>query len=121
MLYRQKKQQVKSHTTGDQDAGSENETDEDNEEDYIDVLPVAAIQDKKKGPRTSVSAEAFGLWNTKGKFQAREVPKPPETAQKILARLRQSFLFAALSEQELQIVVGAMEERKASAGSTIIS
>ncbi len=43
-----------------EDAGSEVETDEDNEEDYMDALPVPVQSNKAKPPRSSVSAEAFG-------------------------------------------------------------
>lgn len=42
--------------------GSEDETDEDDEDDYCDALPVP-VANKFKGPRASVSAEAFGVWN----------------------------------------------------------
>ena len=42
--------------------GSEDETDEDDEDDYCDALPVP-VANKHKGPRASVSAEAFGVWN----------------------------------------------------------
>lgn len=41
----------------------------------------------KKGPRSSVSAEAFGMWNKKGDFKAKVVPKSQETKDKIMARL----------------------------------
>lgn len=46
---------------------SEDETDEDDEDDYVDVLP-EVIKNKNKGPRTSVSSEAFGIWNKKENF-----------------------------------------------------
>jgi hypothetical protein len=48
---------------------SEEETDEDDEDDYVDDLPVE--QTKKintRGPRSSVSAEAFGSWNQRAAF-----------------------------------------------------
>ena len=48
---------------------SEDDTDEDDEDDYIDDLPVE--QTKKintRGPRSSVSAEAFGSWNQRASF-----------------------------------------------------
>lgn len=44
----------------------------------MDPLPVA-VQAQKKGPRNSVSAEAFGLWNKKENFQARVIEKSEET------------------------------------------
>jgi hypothetical protein len=36
-------------------------------------------QKKAKGPRTSVSAEAFGTWNKKSDFKPREVEKSEDT------------------------------------------
>ncbi len=41
----------------------------------------------KKGPRGSVSAEAFGDWNKKGDFKAKIIPKSQEVRDKIMARL----------------------------------
>lgn len=49
--------------------GSEMETDEDDEDDYVDVLPEDLVKKKAKGPRASVSAEAFGLYNKKEDFK----------------------------------------------------
>lgn len=69
--------------TNDTDIGSENETDEDvyilllityslqDDDDYIDILPEQIKKAAGKGPRTSVSAEAFGAWNKKSDFKAR--------------------------------------------------
>jgi cAMP-dependent protein kinase regulator len=85
----------------------------------VDVLPATATS-KAKGPRTSVSAEAFGMWNKKEDFEARVIEKPQETKDKITARLRQSFIFSALNEEEFNIVVNAMEEKRFHAGETII-
>ncbi len=68
----------------------------------------------KKGPRNSVSAEAFGGWNKKADFKPRVVPKSEDVKDKIRKRLQQSFLFNSLNEQDLNIVVDALDERKAS-------
>jgi len=57
------------------------------EDDYMDELPEKIDNKHKKGPRKSVSAEAFGDWNKKGEFIAKVVPKSDETKQKILTRL----------------------------------
>jgi len=42
------------------------------DDDYIDVLPTA-LATIKKNPRVSVSAEAFGAWNTKKTFVAPKI------------------------------------------------
>lgn len=55
--------------------GSENETDEDNdeEEDFVEILPEKINNKYKKGPRGSVSSEAFGEFNKKSDFKARVI------------------------------------------------
>jgi cAMP-dependent protein kinase regulator len=45
------------------------------------------VKTVSKGPRISVSAEAYGLWNKKGDFKPRVVPKTSDTKSKILTRL----------------------------------
>lgn len=47
------------------------------EDDYIDDLPDIIEKNKKKGPRTSVSAEAFGNWNKKTDFVPPKFEKTP--------------------------------------------
>jgi cAMP-dependent protein kinase regulator len=74
-----------------------------------------------KGPRKSVSAEAFGVWNRKSDFKPRVVEKSEKTKHKILNRLKQSFLFSSLTEKEMSIVVDAMEEKKYGPKQTVIS
>ena len=60
----------------------------------MDALPVAKTAGGRgMKPRSSVSAEAFGVWNKKSDFKPREVPKSDITKEKILSRLKQSFLF----------------------------
>lgn len=39
---------------------SEDETDEDEEDDYVDDLKTTIANKKNRGPRSSVSAEAYG-------------------------------------------------------------
>jgi cAMP-dependent protein kinase regulator len=112
-------------------AGSENETDEDVsyplslmfiqqcEDDYVDDLPDLKSK-AKKGPRNSVSAEAFGDWNKKSDFKARQIDKNEETEQAICNRLSQSFLFNSLSKEEFSIVVAAMEPKRYKQGESVI-
>jgi hypothetical protein len=50
----------------------------------MDQLPEAIKPEYKKGPRTSVSAEAFGVWNKKEDFKSRHIEKSEETKNKIL-------------------------------------
>ncbi len=78
-------------------------------------MPEQLNKAAKKGPRTSVSAEAFGEWNKKSDFKPKVVEKTDETKQKIRERLTGAFMFSALSDQEFKIVVDAMEEKKVKA------
>ncbi len=103
-----------------EEVGSENETDEDEEDDYIDILPAKIDNKYKKGPRSSVSAEAFGVWNKKSDFKPTIVEKSGEAKLRILTRLDQAFMFSALDEKEKSVVVDAMTERKAQPGEFII-
>ena len=98
----------------DDDNGSAPEThssndSEEEDEDAIDELPEPIKQPPKF--RKSVSAEAFGMYNKKGYFSARVVSKQDDTKTKIKERLLKSFMFQALEERDLSIVIDAMEEK----------
>ena len=87
----------------------------------MEDLPQAVVaKAMKKGPRSSVSAEAFGAWNKKSDFKPRVVAKSEDTKQRISRRLRQSFLFQSLNEKEFEIVVDALEEKRFKAGEYVI-
>ena len=75
-------------------------------------MPLKFDKSKEKAPRSSVSAEAFGVWNKKSDFKPRVVEKSEETKYKIEKRLKQSFMFSALTGEEFKIVVDAMEEKR---------
>lgn len=51
------------------------ESDEDDEDDYVDFLPEDLAKKKAKGPRTSVSAEVFGIFNKKENFKPKVIQK----------------------------------------------
>ena len=82
------------------------------------VQPMAAGTVAK---RTSVSAEVFGKYNKKGEFVPTVVHKTPEVKERIKQRLQMAFMFKALGEDELTIVINAMEEKKFDAGQTVIT
>jgi len=46
--------------------------------------------------RTSVSAEAFGVYNKKGDFKPPSYPKTPEVQAQIKKRLNEAFMFSGL-------------------------
>ena len=66
---------------------------------------------KSKNKRTGVSAEAYGEFNKKEDFKPRVIEKTEEQINKIKARIVNSFLFSNLEPNELEIVIGAMDEK----------
>lgn len=83
----------------------------DDEDDYIDEMPAMSL--RASNSRTSVSAEAFGVWNKKEDFKPRVIPKSAEQKAQIAERLSRSFMFSALEDTERDVVIDAMEERTA--------
>lgn len=75
---------------------------------------------KNKGPRVSVSAEAYGMWNRKEDFKARVINKSEEDKAAIREKLNKSFMFASLSDDEKDIVIDAMAVINASSNEVII-
>lgn len=90
------------------------------EDDYCDILPEALEKAKARGPRISVSAEAFGSFNQKGNFKPKVVPKDEAAKATIIEKMSQAFMFSALDEKEQTIVVNAMEELIIPSGTKII-
>lgn len=94
-----------------QQVDSESEEDEDDQEanDIIPILP----EKLKNAPiqRPSVSAEVYGLWNKKGVYKPKIIPKSTQQKDRIRKRLNQSFIFQALDDNEKNIVIDAMDER----------
>lgn len=61
------------------EAGSEDESNASEEDDYIDDLPDEELKKKQKDNRQSVSAEAFGIYHKKGDFKPPVYPKSEDT------------------------------------------
>ena len=55
----------------------------------------------KRGQRSSVSAEVFGLYNKKAAFKPRVIPKKESQKEIIKKRCLQSFIFNSLEDQFL--------------------
>lgn len=98
-----------------QDASEEDE--EDDEEEEIKPPPASYLQ---KGARTSVSAEAYGQWNQMKEFVPPVHPKSEEQESRIKFVLQKSFLFNTLDKKSVDVIVGAMLERKVEAAERII-
>lgn len=89
---------------------SEDEEEEEEEDDEEDEPPEGWDKPVVKGPRTSVSAEAYGEWNARRAFVAPVIPKTDEQKDRLKKCLVKSFLFASLDANDLGIVIGAMKE-----------
>jgi cAMP-dependent protein kinase regulator len=62
----------------------------------------------------------FGQYNKKEDFVPKVIAKTPETKAKLTTRLLQAFMFNALEQKELNIVIDAIEEVKIAAGENVI-
>lgn len=114
--------QLKKKGGDDEDdyAGSEHESNESEDDDYMEELPDQIIRDKGKKQRSSVSAEAFGMYNKKEDFKPPKFEKSAQVKEALKKRLEQAFMFSALNPDELNIVLDAMQEVKKKAGEVII-
>lgn len=102
----------------------EEEKNESEEEDDADEEPPPDFYKNQDGPpkaRASVSAEAYGEWNAKKAFVAPVIAKSDQQKQRLKACLSKSFLFAALGDSDMNIVIGAMKEVNATAGQRVIN
>jgi cAMP-dependent protein kinase regulator len=68
------------------------------------------LENKHRGPRSSVSAEAFGQWNKKSDFHPPVVPKSAEAKSALRKKLDMAFMFSALDEKDKEVVIDAMAE-----------
>ena len=78
-------------------------------------------QTKKKGNRTSVSAEVYGIHNIKKPYVPRVIPKTTEQISRIKDKCMQSFIFNSLEDKELKTVIDSFEEKKYNAGQPVIT
>ena len=98
---------------------SEGADDEDSQLGDLSKQPV--IKKKNILPRTGVSAEVYGEFNKKEDFVARNIPKTDEQIQRIKSSVIHSFLFSNLEPKDLEIVIGAMEEKRFKPGEDVIT
>jgi cAMP-dependent protein kinase regulator len=119
----QMRKEVKQYREMEGNDGEHMITEEDDEED---LDKHNEIENKKKnvqgkGPRTGVSAEAYGKFNKKENFVPRSIKKNESQIQRIKSRILQSFLFGNLEAKDVSIVIGAMEEKTFKSGETVIT
>lgn len=85
------------------------------------MIELRSQQQKGKAQRTSVSAEVYGMFNQKGNFVPKVVPKSNEQRQRIINKVSQSFMFNSLDEKDMNTVIDAMEEKKFKTGDAVIT
>ena len=71
--------------------------------------------------RISVSAEAYGMYNQKKKYVPKVVPKNEDQMNRIRGKIISSFIFSALDEKDLEVVINAMEEKKFKLNENVIT
>lgn len=99
----------------------EEDEEEDDEEDIIDDAPPPAHL-MNRGPRASVSAEAYGAWNKEvTDFVAPVHPKSDERKNRLREILQDSFLFRSLEKNDLEVVIMAMQEKEIEQGVRLIN
>eukprot|EP00435_Cladocopium_sp_Y103_P075052 s180_g53.t1 len=81
---------------------------EEEEEEVDEIEPPPAYL--KKGPRNSVSAEAYGQFNPEKVFVPPVYPKSEEQKERLSSILKDSFLFAAMDSNEVAILIDAMQD-----------
>ena len=96
------------------------ESSSDSEVEEVEDLPVIAAKPSNRGPRTSVSAEVFGKFNSRAAFQPPKHAKSADDEQAITDKMSGNFLFASLNPADKQAVIDAFFAKKFKAGDTVI-
>lgn len=98
----------------------EEEEEEDDDEDEEDEMPPPPANYASRGPRASVSAEAYGAWNKMEPFSPPVYQKTGEQMQRLSSVLECSFLFSSLDTKEIEVVINAMVEKTIEVGTVVI-
>ena len=113
-------EQMRKNSDSESSKSESDDSDDDIDTNLDNVLEKMPEAKKKMSliPRSAVSAEAYGKFNRKEDFKARYIEKTPEQISRIKTRIIHSFLFGNLESKDLDIVIGAMEEKKFKPGET---
>lgn len=99
---------------------ADDDEEEEDDDDYVDEIQEEP-QMVSRGPRSSVSAEAYGAWNKKQAFQAPVYPKNEDVKARIRQALSQAFMFQALDDENMQAVILAFQEHTVDPGQEVIT
>ena len=104
------------------ESNDSNSVQSESDEDY-DIIQLDIITKKKqqKKPRTSISAEAFGIFNQKKEFEHKIIEKSNKVKSRISEKLKKSFMFSNLDEKSQNIVIEAVDEVKFMSGDKVIT
>jgi len=102
---------------------AEDSAEEEDDDDDCDEIPESFRKSEESmgRARASVSAEAYGQWNQKKAFEPPNYPKTDEQKTRLGATLQKSFMFAALEQKDMDIILQATKECKFSAGTKVIT
>ena len=115
-----KESKIENKSKSHSESVSEEDDDDDEDPQLGDLSKKPVLEKKKILPRAGVSAEAYGQYNKKEDFVPRTIPKTDEQIQRIKSSVIHSFLFSNLEAKDLQIVIGAMEEKRFKSGEDVI-
>ena len=87
----------------------EDEDEEEDDDELMDDIPPPKF---KGGPRSSVSAEAYGKWNQKKEFTPPVIPKDDAVNERIRKALERSFIFSAVDKKDKEVIIDAFSEAK---------
>ena len=103
---------------------NEDVMDEKEEEEINNKLNnIKKAQEKQNSikARVSVSAEAYGLYNKKGNFVPKIIPKNEDQMNRIKGKIISSFIFSSLEKKDLEVVINAMEEKRFKLNENVIT
>ena len=117
---------VDTPTDSESSYSEENEDvmDEKEEEEINNKLNnIKKAQEKQNSikARVSVSAEAYGLYNKKGNFVPKIIPKNEDQMNRIKGKIISSFIFSSLEKKDLEVVINAMEEKRFKLNENVIT
>eukprot|EP00927_Polykrikos_kofoidii_P032146 TRINITY_DN27469_c0_g1_i1.p1 TRINITY_DN27469_c0_g1~~TRINITY_DN27469_c0_g1_i1.p1 ORF type:complete len:430 (-),score=95.41 TRINITY_DN27469_c0_g1_i1:70-1359(-) len=114
----------KADAKGDVKSDKSTKADESSDEEEDDDDTAEAFQPPKnynRGPRQSVSAEAYGQWNVKTDFAAPVYEKSSDQKARIEKCLEPSFLFSSMDKEDMNTVILAFKEKRALKDERIIT
>ncbi len=109
----------KHEQNNNEEDNNDNSSEEEEDETFDPKLEIKKAKNNRAG-RRGISAESYGKFNKKEDFKPRFIQKTENQIVRIKGRILQSFLFNSLETSDLNIVIGAMEEKQFKQGESVI-